>query len=127
MRKLQVHYRLGPLIVNDLLILAAPGIMGGALKKKKSGKLGPVMEKKVLPTETDPERLVTYACGTNIYKTGEDVKLKPDNEYPEWLWSVRTGPPPPLEELDPNSKEYWRRIRKMALRRNAKLQQLKRF
>lgn len=101
--------------------------MGGALKKKKLGKAGPTIEKKQLPVETDPERLVNYACGTNIFKTGEDIKLKPDSEYPDWLWNIRIGPPPPLEELDPNSKEYWRRIRKMAMKRNVQLQRLKKF
>ncbi|XP_018568987.1 39S ribosomal protein L54, mitochondrial [Anoplophora glabripennis] len=102
-------------------------MVGGVLKKKKLGKLGPVVEKTVLPVETDPEKLVKYACGTNIFKTGEDVLLKPDNEYPEWLWNIRLGPPPPLEELDPNSKQYWKRIRKMAMRRNNKFAQLKKF
>ncbi|KAK4884599.1 hypothetical protein RN001_000870 [Aquatica leii] len=105
----------------------APGVLGGALKKKKLGKLGAVAEKKVLPVETDPERLVSYACGTNIFKTGEDVKLLRDDEYPSWLWDVRTGPPPPLEELDPNSKQYWRRIRKMAIKNNIKLQKAKKL
>ncbi|KAJ8928192.1 hypothetical protein NQ314_019255 [Rhamnusium bicolor] len=102
-------------------------MLGGALKKKKLGKLGPMIEKKVLPVETDPEKLVKYVCGSNIYKTGEDILLKPDSEYPDWLWNVRLGPPPPLEELDPNSKEYWRRIRKMGMRRNNQLAQLRRF
>nr|CAI5867841.1 unnamed protein product [Callosobruchus analis] len=107
---------------------ASVSMIGGAFKKKKmGGKMGAVMEKKVLPVETDPERLVNFACGTNIYKTGEDVKLKPHSEYPEWLWSIRLDKPPPLEELDPNSKEYWRRLRKMAMRRNNQLQKLKKF
>ncbi|XP_008201136.2 large ribosomal subunit protein mL54 [Tribolium castaneum] len=102
-------------------------MIGGALKKKKLGKMGPVMEKKVIPVETDPQKLVKFVCGSNIYTTGQDIELKPDNEYPEWLWNIRTGPPPPLEELDPNTKEYWRRIKKMAMRRNNKLAQLKKF
>lgn len=107
--------------------LVGVSMIGGALKKKKLGKLGPVVEKKVLPVETDANKLVNFACGTNIFKTGEDIQLKPDSEYPEWLWNIRTGDPKPLEELDPNSKEYWRRIRKMAMRRNNKLAQLKMF
>ncbi|CAH1981363.1 unnamed protein product [Acanthoscelides obtectus] len=103
-------------------------MIGGAFKKKKmGGKLGAVMEKKILPVESDPERLVNYVCGSNIFKTGEDVQLKPPSEYPEWLWGIRLGSPPPLEELDPNSKEYWRRIRKMAMRRNNQLAKLKKF
>ncbi|GLH09704.1 39S ribosomal protein L54, mitochondrial [Gryllus bimaculatus] len=62
-----------------------------ALGKKKKGKLGPIMEKKVLPVVEDANKLVNYVCGSNILKEGEDIKIKPDNEYPEWLWSIRTG------------------------------------
>ncbi|KAK9888922.1 hypothetical protein WA026_001142 [Henosepilachna vigintioctopunctata] len=101
-------------------------MIGGALKKKKVGKVAAAVEKRILPVETDPEKLVNYAMGINIYKTGEELKLKPDNEYPDWLWTLRTGPIP-LEELDPNSKQYWRKIRKMGLRRNNKMNSLKRF
>ncbi|KFM62682.1 39S ribosomal protein L54, mitochondrial, partial [Stegodyphus mimosarum] len=74
-------------------------LLGGAFEKKKP-----------LPVETDPHKLVNYCCGSNIYKEGEDVKLKSDDEYPEWLWTLRLGPPPPLEEMDPNTKEYWERF-----------------
>lgn len=42
---------------------------------KKAGKLGPIVEKKVLPVETDPQKLVNYVCGSNIYIKGEDVKV----------------------------------------------------
>lgn len=49
------------------------------------------MEKKVLPVETDPEKLVNYVCGSNILKQGQDVKLSSDSEYPEWLWNLRLG------------------------------------
>lgn len=48
--------------------------MGLGKGKKKAGKLG-TMEKKQLPVETDSHRLVTYVCGSNIYTTGEDVKV----------------------------------------------------
>lgn len=60
-------------------------------KAGKLGKLGPVVEKKVLPVETDSEKLVNYVCGSNINKQGQDIQLKPDSEYPEWLWSLRLG------------------------------------
>lgn len=102
-------------------------MLGGALKKKKVGKLGPTAEKRILPVETDPERLTKFVCGSNIYKTGEDVAIKPDSEYPDWLWSIRTGPPPPLSELDPNTLEYWRRVRKYAKQRNNKMAKLRKF
>ncbi|XP_062542974.1 large ribosomal subunit protein mL54 [Armigeres subalbatus] len=102
---------------------------GGALgsKKKKLGKLGPVVEKKEIPVETDAKKLVSYVCGSNLLKTGEDIKLKPDSEYPDWLWSLHVGKPLTLEEMDPETKEYWRKLRRMALQRNNKLAKLKKF
>lgn len=55
------------------------------------------------------------------------LQLKPDSEYPDWLWTLNTERIIPLEELDPNTKQYWRRLRKMALRRNNQLSKLKKF
>lgn len=75
----------------------------------------------VIPVEKDVNKLLTYVCGSNIYKEGEDIKLKPDSEYPEWLWKIRTEPPQ-LSELDPNTKQYWRYLRKQALKRNNRMQ-----
>ncbi|KAK7863495.1 hypothetical protein R5R35_010525 [Gryllus longicercus] len=98
-----------------------------ALGKKKKGKLGPIMEKKVLPVVEDANKLVNYVCGSNILKEGEDIKIKPDSEYPEWLWSIRTGQPPPLSEMDPNTLEYWRRVRKIGHRRINRLLKLRKF
>ncbi|CAK9808293.1 39S ribosomal protein L54, mitochondrial [Anthophora plagiata] len=74
-------------------------------------------EKIDLPVEKDVNKLLTYVCGSNIYKEGEDVKLKSDSEYPEWIWDIKTEPPK-LEDLDPNTKKYWKYIRKRALIRN---------
>ncbi|XP_034479849.1 39S ribosomal protein L54, mitochondrial [Drosophila innubila] len=104
-----------------------PAAGGAGGKKKKLGKLGPIMEKKIIPVETDANKLVNYVCGSNYMKTGEDVKIKPDTEYPDWLWTLNTERIIPLDELDPNSKQYWRRLRKMALRRNNQLSMLKKF
>ncbi|EDW01310.1 39S ribosomal protein L54, mitochondrial [Drosophila grimshawi] len=104
-----------------------PVAVGAAGKKKKLGKLGPIMEKKIIPVETDANKLVNYVCGSNYMKTGEDVKLKPDAEYPDWLWTLNTERIVPLDELDPDTKQYWRRLRKMALRRNNQLSKLKKF
>lgn len=53
-------------------------------------------------------------------------QIKPESEYPDWLWDIHVGPPKKLEELDPNTKEYWRRLRKQALRQNNRLAKLKR-
>ncbi len=72
--------------------------MGGLGAKKAGkgagGKLGSVVQKIVLPVETDPVKLVNYVCGSNILKEGKDVELKPDSEYPDWLWSIRLGMQP---------------------------------
>ncbi|XP_033228010.1 39S ribosomal protein L54, mitochondrial [Belonocnema kinseyi] len=97
-------------------------------KKGKIGKKsGSAVEKKVLPVETDVNKLLKYVCGSNIYKEGQDMELMPDSEYPDWLWTIRTGPAPPLAELDPNTKTYWRRVRKMGIKRYNKLSSLKKF
>ncbi|KAG5320934.1 RM54 protein, partial [Acromyrmex heyeri] len=103
---------------------AGPATRPGMKRLKK-----PVaVEKKVLPVETDVNRLLTHVCGTNIYKEGgKDVELKPDSEYPNWLWNIRTGPPPPLEELDPNTKQYWKRLRLLGLRRNNQKSRTRKF
>ncbi|XP_004522681.1 39S ribosomal protein L54, mitochondrial [Ceratitis capitata] len=103
----------------------ATAALGG--KKKKLGKLGPVVEKKEIPVETDANKLVNYVCGSNILKTGQDIKLKPDSEYPDWLWSLNVDRIIPVEEMDPNTKQYWRRLRKQGLRRNNQLNRLKKF
>jgi len=79
-----------PISIHLIIIISAGGIASLG-KKKKFSKLGPVMEKKVIPVETDTQKLVNYVCGSNLLKEGEDVKLKPDDEYPDWLWTLRTG------------------------------------
>ncbi|KAL6428644.1 hypothetical protein ACFW04_007924 [Cataglyphis niger] len=104
---------------------AKPVIQTGMKKPRKSMV---AVEKKLLPVETDVNRLLTYVCGTNIFKEGgEDVKIKPDSEYPSWLWTIRTGPPPSLEELDPNTKQYWRKLRLLGLKRNNREKATKKF
>jgi len=118
--------------------------------KKKIGKVGPTLEKKVIPAETDPEKLVNYVCGSCIMQKGEDVKLKPDNEYPDWLWNLRsgecscttfalgiyhnldvsfhfTGKPPPFSELEHDSLDYWKRVVKMGRKHTLNLMRNKKF
>lgn len=59
------------LFINYTLLLLAPT----PKKLKKLGKLGPIMEKKEIPVETDANKLVSYVCGSNIMKKGEDIKV----------------------------------------------------
>uniref|UniRef100_A0A8D8WR35 Large ribosomal subunit protein mL54 n=1 Tax=Cacopsylla melanoneura TaxID=428564 RepID=A0A8D8WR35_9HEMI len=110
----------------------ASGTLGGLAKakvnKKVKGGVGGVSDKKVFPAETDAKKLVKYVCGSNILKEGgENIELKPDSEYPEWLWTLRTGPAPKLEELDPSTKYYWLRLRKEARRQTNQLAKMRRF
>lgn len=55
------------------------------------------------------------------------LQIKGDSEYPEWLWHLNTGPPPRIEELDPNTKQYWVRVRAAGMRRNNKLRSMRKF
>lgn len=77
-----------------------------------------------IPVETDINKLITYVCGSNIYKKGEDIILKPDSEYPEWLWNIKLEPRK-LSDLDPNTKQYWRYVRRQALIRNNQMSKYK--
>ncbi|XP_075300578.1 large ribosomal subunit protein mL54 [Opisthocomus hoazin] len=94
---------------------ALPGPARGYAKKpaaKAKGK-GALKEGPAGPEVcTDPAMLAAYAMGVNYFKEGPEVALKPDSEYPEWLFQIHLGPPKKLEELDPDSLEYWRRLRK---------------
>ncbi|XP_067824782.1 large ribosomal subunit protein mL54 [Heptranchias perlo] len=75
----------------------------------------------------DPVILTTHAMGVNIYKQGKDPELQPDAEYPEWLFTLNLGPPKSLDELDPESWEYWKRIRKQHMWQHNKLHKGKKF
>lgn len=73
-----------------------------------------VSSKIQFPVEKDTNKLVMYVCGSNYLKEGEDIKLKPDSEYPDWLWTLPLTPTK-LEDMDPNTKQYWRKLRKLAI------------
>ncbi|XP_022188151.2 39S ribosomal protein L54, mitochondrial [Nilaparvata lugens] len=96
---------------------AAPNIASLGKSKKLKAGAAPV-EKKRLPVETDINKLVTFCCGTNILKEGgQDIKLQPDSEYPDWLWQLHIGKPKTLDEMDPNTLQYWRKVRKGGMKR----------
>lgn len=89
-------------------VKAGAGGKGGA-----AGKKGAAMVKPDLDVETDAKKLVNYVCGLNYRIDGEqeDVKIREDSEYPDWLWTISVKRPlPPLEEQDPNTKEYWLQV-----------------
>ena len=102
-----------------MLFISEAALVQKVQKLKAKGGLAAATVKKHLSVETeDTNRLVNYVVGANIYKEGEDPKLKDDSEYPEWLWNLRTDRRPvPLEELDPDTWEYWNRLAKLDRRR----------
>ncbi|XP_077331799.1 large ribosomal subunit protein mL54 isoform X1 [Lithobates pipiens] len=75
----------------------------------------------------DPYILATHAMGLNIYKSGSDVQLKDDSHYPEWLFQLDLGPPKSLEDLSPDTPEYWKLLRKLHMWRNNRLAKVKKF
>ncbi|KAL4658867.1 39S ribosomal protein L54, mitochondrial [Arapaima gigas] len=75
----------------------------------------------------DPVKLTSYAVGVNIFKHGEDPLLQPHEEYPDWLFQLNLGPAKKLSELDPESYEYLKRLRKEHIWRSNKLQKGQRF
>ncbi|CAG7726938.1 unnamed protein product [Allacma fusca] len=124
--KLRILNKLNP-NVRHFAKPAGAGIPSLGGKKGKALAKGPTLEKKILPVVTDPKRLVNYVCGSCIYKEGEDIKLGDDSQYPDWLWTLRTGPAPPLEELSPETDEYWGRLRQQMMKRNNRLAKLRKF
>ncbi|KAL0278400.1 UNVERIFIED_CONTAM: hypothetical protein PYX00_000230 [Menopon gallinae] len=78
----------------------------------------------VVPTETDPQKLAQYVCGTNLTTDEEPVKIKPDSEYPDWLWSIHTGKPLKLKDMDPNTLEYWLEVKRISVKTEKYLRSL---
>jgi len=94
----------------------------GATLGKASGAVGvgvaaPTRQR--LVPETDPVKLTTFLCGGNISREGgEDPKLLPESEYPDWLWTLRLERGArPFEELEPDTWEYWLRLHKIHRKR----------
>lgn len=71
-----------------------------------------------LAVETDPHKLVNYCCGINYHKDEPLVKLKPDNEYPDWLWTLRLTEKPNSWEMEKGTKEYYLRLAEEGKERN---------
>uniref|UniRef100_A0A8C7P3C0 Uncharacterized protein n=1 Tax=Oncorhynchus mykiss TaxID=8022 RepID=A0A8C7P3C0_ONCMY len=55
----------------------------------------------------DPVKLTSHAVGVNIFKQGDNPALKPHKEYP-----LQLGPLKNIYELEPDSCEYWKVLRK---------------
>ncbi|XP_034035649.1 39S ribosomal protein L54, mitochondrial [Thalassophryne amazonica] len=102
---------------------------GYAKKVAFKGKGKSVVQEELKGPEVckDPIKLTTYAVGVNFFKQGEDPKLKPREEYPEWLYDLNLGNPKKLHELEPNSWEYFKRLRKENIWRSNRLRKGKKM
>ncbi|XP_015276082.1 PREDICTED: 39S ribosomal protein L54, mitochondrial [Gekko japonicus] len=94
---------------------------------KAKGKGGSKEELKGPEICKDAALLTTHSMGTNIYKESPEVALKPDSEYPEWLFQVDLGPPKKLEDLDPDTISYWRFLRRVNTKRQYRLRKVQPF
>lgn len=64
-----------------------------------------------------PELNMKVCQGLNIYGSGEDPHILEESQYPTWLWTLLDSP----DNLTPDDKRYWRRLRKARLRANNNL------
>ena len=72
-----------------------------------------------MDTETNPDKLVNYVCGSNYKIEGEDVKLGPDSDYPDWLFTMNVKRPKPKswEIEDKNSEAFFKACQLEAMMR----------
>jgi large subunit ribosomal protein L54 len=56
--------------------------------------------------------MVTDKAPVNIYKSGKDPELKPDGEYPAWLWRL-LDPLPTLDELKAKPELTFQEMRRL--------------
>ncbi|KAJ7993148.1 hypothetical protein DPEC_G00269420 [Dallia pectoralis] len=109
--RLATNTHMGPCISNLLCRIPTCGYAKKVASKGKSKGMG----KDVLAGPevcTDPVMLTSHAVGVNIFKQGDNPVLKPHDEYPEWLFHLHLGPTKEIYELDPESREYWKVLRK---------------
>ena len=73
--------------------------------------------------------LVTHASelpSVSYLKEGNDGQLSVDENYPEWLWSLK-GTKQNLNELDPHGRTFNRILRKKQRRDENERRKMKRF
>lgn len=70
----------------------------------------------------------TTCPGANYKKDGEEVVLRADCEYPDWLWKLG-GPKKDFKDMSPeeDGKSYYRRLRKMTIRHQNLVRKQRKF
>uniref|UniRef100_A0A914GSP1 Mitochondrial ribosomal protein L54 n=1 Tax=Globodera rostochiensis TaxID=31243 RepID=A0A914GSP1_GLORO len=80
-----------------------------AAPPKKSSNLPEEQEESFVDVE-NAEQLCKYVCiNYEVNLEGPGPAIKPDSEYPEWLFKLDTEPSKELEDLDPECDgwKYW--------------------
>nr|ALS05125.1 mitochondrial 39S ribosomal protein L54 [Labidocera rotunda] len=118
---------LHPTVHSQILIRGAKAKAAAGGGKAKGGK---AMGKPVLTAETDAKKLLSQVCGLNYATEGplsEPIHIKPDSEYPDWLFKLDIKrPKPSLEQMDPSTKEYWEKVKSQMDARHRRILQLRR-
>ena len=77
---------------------------------------------------TDNTNFPTTCPGINYMKDGKDLDLKPDSEYPDWLWTLG-GPKKDFKDMSPeiDGVAYYRREKKIKLREKNLIRKQRKF
>ncbi|KJH46614.1 hypothetical protein DICVIV_07317 [Dictyocaulus viviparus] len=110
---------------NAIKEIPGPSIL--ARQATVGSKVVPVkLDKSVI--EEDAEKLANYVC-INYFIQGDEPgpKIKPNSEYPAWIFELDLRPPRPLEDMDPEKDGwlYWRALRIRQIEQNRRIQKLK--
>ena len=76
-----------------------------------------VVKKDLTAPREVPELNMKTCQGLNIRTGGEDPQILEESNYPTWLWALLDSP----DNLTPDDKRYWSRLRKARLRANNNL------
>uniref|UniRef100_A0A0K2UQX8 Large ribosomal subunit protein mL54 n=1 Tax=Lepeophtheirus salmonis TaxID=72036 RepID=A0A0K2UQX8_LEPSM len=105
-------------VINDSWIKSRRFMAVRAMKGGGSG--GGAKKKVVHEIEKDAQKLSNFVCGLNYRideERGEEVHIKPDSEYPEWLFTMdMSGQKKPLDQIPPGTIEYYERLREERLK-----------
>lgn len=74
-------------------------------------------KKELMAPREAPELNMNICQGLNIHTSGEDPQILEESHYPNWLWTLLDSP----DNLTPDDKRYWSRLRKARIRANNSL------
>eukprot|EP00252_Welwitschia_mirabilis_P006123 TRINITY_DN16856_c0_g1_i1.p1 TRINITY_DN16856_c0_g1~~TRINITY_DN16856_c0_g1_i1.p1 ORF type:complete len:131 (+),score=14.17 TRINITY_DN16856_c0_g1_i1:19-411(+) len=74
--------------VNEIRLLSFSGRRCFAAKAKKGDKGGGKTAAATAEPTLSKEVISKTVVGANINKEGSDPAIKPDSEYPDWLWTL---------------------------------------